>query len=103
MSAFFCVYLRFQRKKMHANRQKKAFLIKRIVDDNYIPQSHRGCLVDIYRRYVRHIYPMSAVTFYRLIEYAIGIDGYIGNGSNRVQRPKKHQETEKESKQLSLF
>jgi len=88
---------------MHANRRKKAFLIKQMVDEHYIPQSHIGCLVYIYRRYVRNVYPMSEVTFYRLIDYAIGIDGYVGNGSNRVQRPKKYQEPAEESKQLSLF
>ncbi len=88
---------------MHENRKKKAFLIKRIVDEHYIPQSHRGCLVDIYRRYVNKIYPMSPITFYRLIEYAIACDGYIGNGSNRVFRPKIERNDMIEDRQLSLF
>ncbi len=87
---------------MRKNRKKTAFLVKKIVDEHYIPQSHRGCLVDVYRRHVSRVYPMSVAAFYRLIEYAVGVDGYIGNGSNRVLRPKKTAEDDSDN-QLKLF
>ena len=74
---------------MHANFCKKAMLVKRMVDQYYQPQSHRGCMRDIYRHKVVEMYPMSEPTFYRYMRYAIGVDGYIGNGSNRVEREKK--------------
>lgn len=61
-------------------------LVKRMVDERYQPQSHKGSMLDIYRNHVVKVYPMSQQTFYRYMRYAIGIDGYIGNGSNRVMR-----------------
>ncbi len=85
----FVVSLRRKTRMMHPNRHRKAFLIKRIVDEHYVPNSHRGSLVDIYRRHVNKLYPMSLVTFYRLVEYAIAIDGFVGNGPNRVPRERR--------------
>lgn len=89
---------------MHINRKKKAFLIKAIVDEHYQPNSHKGSLRDIWRNHVVKVYPMSEVTFYRYIEYAIRCDGYVGNGSNRVQ-VSKHQEEDVDNRyeQLELF
>jgi hypothetical protein len=46
---------------------------------------------------------MCESTFYRLIGIAIGIDGYLGNGSNRIQRPKKHIEQYNSPKEPTLF
>lgn len=63
-------------------------LVKEMVDEHYVPQSHRGSLTDIYRRVVSKTYPMSLVTFFRMIERAIADDGYVGNGANRVYRNK---------------
>jgi len=74
---------------MHENFCKKAMLVKRMVDEYYQPQSHVGCMRDIFRHKVVKVYPMSEITFYRYMRYAIGVDGYIGNGSNRVMREKK--------------
>ncbi len=89
---------------MHANKIKMALNIKRIVDEYYEPNSQRGSLIDVYRRKVYAVYPMSEGTFYRLIEIAIGIDGYIGNGANRVERKKRKLRTDSEDKrQLRLF
>lgn len=68
------------------NREKLIRLVKEIVDEHYVPQSHRGSLTDIYRRVVSKTYPMSMVTFFRMIERAIADDGYVGNGANRVYR-----------------
>lgn len=87
---------------MHANFCKKAMLVKRMVDQYYQPQSHVGCMRDIYRHKVQEVYPMSEPTFYRYMRYAIGVDGYIGNGSNRVLREKK-EPAAVASNQLSLF
>lgn len=69
---------------MNPNTRKKAMLIKKIVDEHYQANSHLGCLSDIYRRIIVKTYPMSLSTFYRLINYAIKIDGYVGNGGDRV-------------------
>lgn len=71
------------------NREKMIRLVKEMVDEHYVPQSHRGSLTDIYRRVVSKTYPMSKVTFFRMIERAIRDDGYVGNGANRVWRNKK--------------
>lgn len=71
---------------MHNNQKKKAMLVKAIVDEHYEANSHRGSLKDIYRRFVVKVYPMSVSTFYRLIEYAIRCDGFVGTGGNRQQR-----------------
>lgn len=71
---------------MHNNIKNRAMLVKRMVDERYQPQSHKGSMLDIYRNHVVKIYPMSQQTFYRYMRYAIGIDGYIGNGANRVMR-----------------
>lgn len=70
------------------NREKMIRLVKEMVDEHYVPQSHRGSLTDIYRRVVSKTYPMSLVTFFRMIERAIADDGYVGNGANRVYRNK---------------
>ena len=73
---------------MHRNWKSRAMLVKQIVDNNYEPHSHRGCLLDIYRRKVKMIYPMSEASFWRAMRYAIRHDGFIGLGSNRVLREK---------------
>lgn len=73
---------------MHRNITERAMLVKRIVDERYQPQSHKGSMLDIYRNHVVKIYPMSQQTFYRYMHYAIGVDGYIGNGTNRVMKDK---------------
>lgn len=69
---------------MKANTRKKAMIIKKIVDEHYQAHSHQGCLVDIYRKVIVKTHPMSISTFYRLMQYAIDIDGYVGNGGDRV-------------------
>ena len=71
---------------MHTNTIERAKLIKAIVDEYYEPMSHKNCLRDIWRNKVVKVYPISEVTFYRLVEYAIRLDGYVGNGNNRVVR-----------------
>lgn len=89
---------------MHANIQKKAMLVKRMVDEFYQPQSHVGCMRDIYRHKVVKVYPMSEVTFYRYMRYAVAVDGYIGNGSNRTERERRMPGCNKVAEnQLSLF
>lgn len=88
---------------MHENSKKKAMLVKRMVDEYYQPQSHVGCMRDIYRHKVVKIYPMSEPTFYRYMSYAIGVDGYIGNGSCRVERERHVTQKNVSDNQLSLF
>lgn len=77
-------------------------IVKRLVDQYYQPNSHKGCMLDIYRNKVIDEHPMSIPTFYRYMRYSIGVDGYIGNGSNRVLREKK-EPAAVASNQLSLF
>lgn len=70
---------------MQTNRIRRARLVKDIVDEYYEPQSHRGSMLDIYRRKVNTIYPMSIPTFYRYMTIAISIDGFIGKDANRIE------------------
>lgn len=88
---------------MNRNTIKKAKKVKEIVDQYYCPASHRDCMRYIFRTKVVQVYPMCESTFYRLIGIAIGIDGYLGNGSNRIQRPKKHIEQYNNPKEPTLF
>lgn len=73
---------------MHKNRISRALLVKRIVDANFEPGSHRGSMLDIYRRKVCREFPISEPTFYRYMDIAIGIDGYVGDGANRIFKAK---------------
>lgn len=68
------------------NTKERAMLVKRIVDEHYQPESHQYSMLNIYRNHIVKQYPMSQATFYRLVRYAVEIDGYIGNGSNRVYK-----------------
>lgn len=74
---------------MNSNTIHKAKKVKEIVDKHYCPRSHRSCMRAIFRTKVVQVYPMSESTFYRLMSIAIEIDGYIGDGSNRVSIPPK--------------
>lgn len=87
---------------MHVNFCKKAMLVKQIVDEHYQPQSHKGCMLDIYRNHVVKVYPMSIPTFYRYMGYAISVDGFLGNGSCRIAKTRPQQGAA-QSNQLSLF
>jgi hypothetical protein len=89
---------------MHTNRIKRALLVKQIVDENFEPGSHRGSMLDVYRRKVSKQFPISEPTFYRYMEIAVGIDGYVGNGSNRILKHKPAPTIGKEDpRQLRLF
>lgn len=89
---------------MHHNIIDRAMLVKRMVDRLYQPQSHKGCMLDIYRNHVVKVYPMSEQTFYRYMRIGVCIDGYIGNGSNRVKRGKRDLPgSTTDANQLSLF
>lgn len=77
-------------------------LVKRMVDEHYQPQSHKGCMLDIYRNHVVKVYPMSIPTFYRYMGYAISVDGFLGNGSNRIEKTR-HPQNNVYANQLSLF
>jgi hypothetical protein len=88
---------------MHKNTVKKAKLIKAIVDEHYEPMSHRNSLRDIWRNKVVKVYPISEATFYRLVEYAIRLDGYVGAGNNRVYRQRKAEKDDIDKRQLKLF
>ena len=80
----------------HDNYKKKAMLVKAIVDEHYEPHSQRNCMYDIFLHHVRKVYPMSARTFYRMMAYAIGRDGFIGIGGNREERPKRTEDGRRE-------
>ena len=71
------------------NMIKRARRVKAIVDEFYEPHSMRGSMLNVYRHKVYHQFPISQATFYRYMDIAIGIDGYIGNGQNRIRRTKK--------------
>lgn len=66
---------------------RRARLVKEIVDSHYVQGAHRGCLRYVWRVYVRPIYPMSEVTFYRYVEFMQGVDGFVGKGPSRVEKP----------------
>ena len=71
------------------NYIRRARLVKQIVDDHYEPGAHRGCLRYVWRVYVCPVYPMSETTFYRMIELAQALDGFVGKGPNRVEKLQK--------------
>lgn len=81
--------------KRDNNRLKWALLVKRIVDDHYIPESERDCMKAIWLRHVRTVYPISLHTFYRWMQIAVKHDGYIGDGGNRVYTTKIEQSPRK--------
>ena len=70
------------------NYIQRARLVKDIVDNHFEPGAHRGCLRYVWRVYVHPVYPMSEPTFYRMVEFMQGIDGFVGKGSNRIEKPK---------------
>ncbi|MBR3572842.1 MAG: hypothetical protein IKN99_06270 [Bacteroidales bacterium] len=89
---------------MHHNVVDRAMLVKRMVDRLYQPQSHKGCMLDIYRNHVVKVYPMSEQTFYRYMRIGVARDGYIGDGSNRVKREKRDLPgSTTDANQLSFF
>lgn len=86
------------------NYRKMVRLVKAIVDEHYEPHSHRGSQIDIFRRYVVKVYPMSVATFRRMMGDAIAEDGYVGTGANRTERHICRQRRDDELRnQLSLF
>lgn len=91
-----CVALLKQKGMKHKNYKERAMLVKAIVDEHYEPHSQRNCMYDIFLRYVCKVYPMSVRTFYRMMKYAIGKDGFIGKGGNREERPKITEDGRKE-------
>lgn len=89
---------------MHHNIIDRAMLVKRKVDKLYQPQSHKGCMLDIFRNHVVKEYPMSEQTFYRYMRIGVSIDGYIGDGSNRVMKERRGiPGVTCDDRQLSLF
>ena len=86
----------------HDNYIRRARLVKQIVDAHYEPGSQRGCLRYIWRVYVNPVYPMSMSSFYRMVEFMQGVDGYVGTGRCRVSRPQKLP-VDVQAVQLSLF
>jgi len=87
---------------MHANTWQRALLIKHIVDEHYEPYNQSKCMVQVWRAYVVKTYPCSLSTFYRLVHLAIGIEGYLGKGGNRIMKPKKKVLIPADAVQLSL-
>ena len=86
------------------NYMRMVRLVKAIVDEHYEPHSHRGSMIDIYRRHVVKVYPMSESTFRRMMADAIAEDGYVGTGGNRTERHTTRQRRDDELRnQLSLF
>ncbi|MBQ8958875.1 MAG: hypothetical protein IJ057_10355 [Bacteroidales bacterium] len=86
------------------NYRKMVRLVKAIVDEHYEPHSHRGSQIDIFRRYVVKVYPMSAATFRRMMSEAIAEDGYIGMGGNRtIKKTHQRRHMDELRNQLSLF
>jgi hypothetical protein len=87
---------------MHANTIKRALHIKHIVDLHFEPGNQRRCMGQVWRAYVVHTYPCSLSTFYRLVGIAVGIEGYIGTGGNRINKPKRKILMNAEAVQLCL-
>lgn len=83
------------------NYIRRARLVKQIVDSHYEPGSHRGCLRYIWRVHVNPVYPMSESTFYHMLSYIQGVDGYVGIGINRVEK-RKSVDVDSSSVQLEL-
>lgn len=85
------------------NRKRLVRLIKDMVDEHYVPNSHRGSELDVYRRVVLKVYPISQSTFYKIMAEAIEEDGFVGRGGNRVERQTRRQrKAEEESRQYRL-
>lgn len=61
--------------------QERAMRVKQIVDAEYQPHSH------LYRRRVVREIPISIATFRRYMRFAVNRDGFIGTGSNRIEKP----------------
>lgn len=92
------------RMKKTKNYIQRARLVKNIVDTHFEPGAHRGCLRYVWRVYVHPVYPMSEATFYRMVEYIASIDGYIGYGRNRIEKPKRGSTNDDiDKRQMSLF
>lgn len=69
---------------MHPNTIQRAFIVKHLVDDYFEPGNQSRCLLQAWRNVIMKYYPCSMATFYRYISFASGIEGYLGNGSNRI-------------------
>ena len=86
------------------NYRKMVRLVKAIVDEHYEPHSHRGSQIDVFRRYVVKVYPMSVATFRRMMGDAIAEDGFVGTGANRTERHvARRRREEDDPRQMSLF
>jgi hypothetical protein len=55
---------------MNDNLLKQAILVKKVVDENYVPNSHLGSKIDVYRKIIRNTYPMGQAKFFRLLKIA---------------------------------
>lgn len=67
--------------------QERAIRVKQIVDAEYQPHSHFCSMYDLYRRRVVREIPISIATFRRYMRFAVNRDGFIGTGSNRIDKP----------------
>lgn len=54
----------------HKNTIERALLVQALVDEHYEPGRQDRCKTWIWRNVVRHEYPMSLVTYYRLLSLA---------------------------------
>lgn len=52
------------------NTIKKALMVKEIVDQYYEPERLDRSMVNIYRKHVIKVYPISERTFWRLLKIA---------------------------------
>lgn len=65
-------------------KREAAKIIKREADIYFQPASHKDSMRNIFRTKIKNKYNISEITFYRYIRYQTKIDGYKGNGANRV-------------------
>ena len=61
---------------------KKAIIIKKLVDEHFEPGRQDRSMVHIFRTVVSRQYPMSERTFWRLIKTARKYEEKQNNGSN---------------------
>jgi hypothetical protein len=69
--------------KVTENLLKRAEKVQRIVDEHYEPGNQSKCKLQVYRKHVVPVYPMSERTFWRYMEVSKKMTGREAMSSRR--------------------
>ena len=71
---------------LHSNTINRALNVKHILDQYFEPENQSRCMLAVWRSRIYSQFAISIATYYRYIAIATSIEGFIGTGSNRINR-----------------